>query len=346
MSVTVTEDALRVVRLALYQLRQDVGVPESAEAAATDTSLTWAKCRDCLDVAFAETLDAHNWTWKRGAAETESVLDRTDGWPADARNALVYCLARELAVPVAGRVEDMKNCDALYQGKLRDARVHDLEEEVAAVTDPDCREVLAAVCPTVLSSATALPMDLISVTRRIDATKAHARAEVIAAHNWSAFREQARTEPCSCDPDDPNYPFSAPLPPKCVRPLECYDASGRRADWKIVGGRVRSVRPVSLVAYVRDEERLDRWPPLVRRAYVSLVAADVAATVAGSSAEAQRLREAYERDLGTAVLADSRATGSRRETQGRNFYAEAMLRGCAPVGFGGCGVPPSAGGRW
>lgn len=295
MSVTITEDALRVVRLALYQLRQDIGVPESAEAAATDSTLTWTKCRDCLDVAFAETLDAHNWTWKRGAADTESVLDRTDGWPADTRNALVYCLARELAVPVAGRVEDMKNCDALYQSKLRDARVHDLEEEVAAVTDPDCREVLAAVCPTVLSSATSLPMDLISVTRRIDATKAHARAEVIAAHNWSALREQMRTESCSCDPDDPNYPFSAPLPPKCVR-----------------------------------------------RAYVSLVAADVAATVAGSSAEAQRLREAYERDLGTAVLADSRATGSRREPQGRNFYAEAMLRGTAPAGF----VPAPFGGRW
>ena len=43
--------------------------------------------------------------------------------------------------------------------------------------------------------------------------------------------------------------------------------------------------------------------------------------------EADRLRKIYERDLGSAKLADSRSTGSRAEVRGRNYYADAMAGG-------------------
>ena len=325
----IDDETLRVARLALYQLRQDVGVPETPEAAESDTSLTWAKCRDALDVAAAEVLDAHNWTWKRGEAAAASAASPA-AWPSDAKNALVFCLARELAVPIAGRVEDMKNMNALYAEKLRLARLHDLERETQAVSDPDLKEVLAVVCPTLTSASDALPMDLAAVTRRVEACRARARAAILAAHNWSFAREEFPVCACHAPTHDANYPFSCDLPPKCARPLACYAADGSRCDWKLIGRTIRATSPVAVVLSLRNEERLDRWPPLCRAAYVARLAADVAATVAGSSAEARRLDDAAERALETARLADSRGSGTRREPRGRNFYADAMRGGSAP----------------
>lgn len=325
-TVAITEATLRVVRLALYQLRQDVGVPETPQDAADDATLTWSKCRDAASLAFDEVLDAHNWTWKRGASETASVLDRPDAWPADALNALVYCLARELAVPVAGRVEDMRNCHQLYQQKLAAARLHDLEKEVAAVEDLDVREVLAAVFPTLLSGQANLPADLLSVTRRIEANAAHARAAVLASHNWSFARAEEHTACPFMRRDDALHPFACTVPARCARVLAVYTACGTDADWKIEGREIVSDAPVAAVAFIRDEDRLDRWPPLVRAAYCARLAADIAAAVAGSAAEAERLRAEAERRLADAKLADSRASGSRREVYGNNFYAD-MMRG-------------------
>lgn len=324
---TTTEETLRIVRLALYQLRQDVGVPETVQAAADDTSVAWTKYRDAFEVAFHEVLDAHNWTWRRGASDADHIDTEPDKWPADAKNALVYCLAAELAVPVAGRVEDMKNCRAIYGQKVHDARVHDLDAELAAVEDPDAKEVLSLVCPAITTGGGALPMDLLAVTRRIDACRDSARDEVLAAHNWSFARAEWPVASCGCAAGDGPYRFSTPAPPKCTRLLACYGHGGRRADWKLVGQTVRSVEPLESVVYLRSEERIEKWPPLVRSAYISLVAADVAATVAGSSAEAGRLRQVYERALDTAKLADSRSTGSRAEPRGGNYYADAMRGG-------------------
>ena len=325
---TTTLDTLSIVRRALYQLRQDVGVPDTVEDADADTSAAWAKVRDLFDVSFYEVLSAHNWTWKRGDyAASQNIDTKPDNWPADAKNALVYCLAAELAVPVAGRVEDMKNCRAIYSQKLHDARVYDLDRELAAVSDADTREVLSLVCPTITTGGGALPMDLLAVTRRIDANKDRARDEVLAAHNWSFARMEWPVMSCGCDPGDGLYRFTTPAPPRCARLLECYGHGGERADWKLVGQTIRSVEPIESVIYLRNEERIEKWPPLVRSAYISLIASDIAATVAGSSAEANRLRQIYERNLDSAKLADSRSTGSRAEPRGRNFYADAMRGG-------------------
>ena len=338
MTTTTTLETLRIARLAMYQLRQDVGIPESVADAANDASALWTKCKDCFDVAFTEVLDAHNWTWKRGVEIPTrtvqddppippTVLEAPDDWPADAKNVLVYCLAAELAVPVAGRVEDMKNCRAIYGQKLHDARVHDLDLELAAVTDPDTKEVLSLVCPTITTGGAALPMDLLAATRRIDANRDRARDEVLAAHNWSFARMEWPVQSCGCDPEGGLYAFTTSAPPRCARLLECYGQCGRRADWKLVGRTIVSVEPIESVIYLRQVDDTSKWPPLVRSAYVSLIAADVAAMVAGSSAEADRLRQVAERNLESAKLADSRSTGSRAEPRGRNFYADAMRGG-------------------
>lgn len=334
MTTTTTLETLKIVRLALFQLRQDVGVPESVEDAATDQSVTWVKCRECFDIAFGEVFSAHNWTWKRNATEGDAVESKPDNWGEDAKNALIYCVARELAVPIAGRTEDMKNLHSLYQEKLRVARIHDLEFEIASIKDPDVKEVLSQVCPTVMSTDSSLPMDLLTILRRIESVSASAKAEILAAHNWSFARDIIPVTSVFCDDRDPIYHYFVSLPAKCSRVLECYDRNGNGADWKIVGTEVRSIEPITAICYIRDDERTDKWNPLVRTAYISLIASDIALTVARSSAEAQRQRELYERNLQSAKLADSRSTGSRKEVYGENFYAKAMrgghnsIRGC------------------
>ena len=329
MATTTTLETLRLTRLALYQLRQDIGVPETVAAAAADTSTLWTKCKELFDVAFYEVLSAHNWTWKRSAAASDLIDTTPDNWPEDAKNALIYSIARELAVPVAGRVEDMKNCHSLYQEKLRVARIHDLEGEIAAISDTDQKEVFAAVCPSMMSGDNSLPMDLLTISRRIEANAAHARAEILLAHNWSFAREELAVGSCSCDATESGYPFHTELPQNCARVLECYTHGGDPADWKLVGTVLRSTEPISSVIFLRDETRLNRWPPLLRDAYCALLAADISATVSGSSTEANRLREIYERKLANAKLYDSRSSGAKREVYGRNHYADAM-RGRIP----------------
>ena len=64
---------------------------------------------------------------------------------------------------------------AIDDETLRLARLHDLERETQAVSDPDMKEVLAVVCPTLTSASDALPMDLDAVTRSVEACRARVR---------------------------------------------------------------------------------------------------------------------------------------------------------------------------
>ena len=65
---------------------------------------------------------------------------------------------------------------AIDDETLRLARLHDLERETQAVSDPGMKEVLAVVCPTLTSASDALPMDLDAVTRRVEAKAAPSSA--------------------------------------------------------------------------------------------------------------------------------------------------------------------------
>ena len=59
---------------------------------------------------------------------TEDVEDLAR-WHPLVRRAFVYCLARDLAIPVTGRQSDLKNMEALYQDKLKQAVLADAREE-------------------------------------------------------------------------------------------------------------------------------------------------------------------------------------------------------------------------
>ena len=177
--MTINASNISVCQEALYLLRQDVDLP-TVETAASDTSLEWRKCQMAFATAIAEVWNAHDWV--RSCA-TATATDATN-WSDTMRTALVYCVARELAIPLAGRVEDLKNWDGLYRDKLMQARVAALQTELDAVSDTLHKPVLRLLLPNFGPGDQDLPRSIKSYTDRIDAEKEAARSEVWNAHDW------------------------------------------------------------------------------------------------------------------------------------------------------------------
>lgn len=174
----ITQAMLDVCEEALYHLRQDVSLPSLADAP-TDTSMEWVKCRKAFGYAAVEVLSAHDWRFARGV---QSVQDKVDGWPENIRKVLVYCLARELAVQVAGRTEDLKNWHQLYNRFLFDAKLKDLEEDKSS--DQVAKEVVATLRGYFSEESKDIPRSMVSIYERVDAVKESAFREVLASHEW------------------------------------------------------------------------------------------------------------------------------------------------------------------
>ena len=175
----ITQTMLDVCEEALYHLRQDISLPTLAEAPAA-TGMEWVKCRKAFDYAATEVLSAHDW---RFARNTPSVQDKVDDWPQNVRKVLVYCLARELAVQIAGRTEDLKNLHQLYNRFLFDAKLKDLEEDRS--DDAVCKEVVATLRGYFSDESKDIPRSMVSLYERIGAVRQSSFEEVRAAHGWN-----------------------------------------------------------------------------------------------------------------------------------------------------------------
>lgn len=68
---------------------------------------------------------------EKAVSRIEIVEDVKDvgRWPVLVRRALVYALARDLAIPVTGRNADLQNMNALYLDKLKQAALHDARQD-------------------------------------------------------------------------------------------------------------------------------------------------------------------------------------------------------------------------
>ena len=165
-----------VCQEALYLLRQDLELPTPATAD-TDTSLEWSKCRLAYEAARQEVLGAHDWVFARESGAGANLTK----WPGNIKGVLVYCLARELAIPIAGRIADMQNLDALYRDKLRKAIIKDLEEET--ISDETAREVFAGI-RAYYGEDTRLPISIAKLVEKVAAVEDSALAEILSAHVW------------------------------------------------------------------------------------------------------------------------------------------------------------------
>lgn len=157
-------------------LRQDV----------VSSSIT-AKCDNLWGVAWEAVATSHKWSTTMG---TVSDTPPTD---ASLRTLLVYSLAREAAIPVTGRQEDLKTCAALYEERLRRAIVKDLNAEIAALsgdTKTIASEVIKYVCE---GDNETLPYSLASITDKFATAKQLSELEVKNAHNWKTTFSQSAT---------------------------------------------------------------------------------------------------------------------------------------------------------
>lgn len=171
-----TQDAIDVVKEALFFLRQDVELP-TPETAESETSLEWNKATLAYKSAMKEIISAHDWTFMRSGDK-----ENLSKWPGDLRGALVSLVARELALPLAGRRGDLELADAVYRDRLHRAMIHDLEDEVAG--DETAAEVLATI-RQYYGDDSKLPRSILSLAKRIEAIEDSCYDELMAAHAWS-----------------------------------------------------------------------------------------------------------------------------------------------------------------
>ena len=165
-------DVQTICHEAFYILRQDAEVL-TEENWSVGKPIEVAKCKLAVETAVYEVLDAFNWS-------DDLTVNNISSWPRTVRNAVVYCLARELAVPVAGRIEDMKNLDALYRDKLMQAMLRELNNALSSNGDP----VLAEMLMNFRSDDPGLVKTFAIYTRRASVVKETAATEINAAHDW------------------------------------------------------------------------------------------------------------------------------------------------------------------
>ncbi len=326
-----TEGNIAACQQALYLLRQDVGLP-TVETADEDASLEWGKCRIAFDAAIAETWNAHDWldSWGVDAtsAEAQTLAEDCGGWPEDARSALAYGVAKELAIPLAGRMEDLKTWTSLWQDKLEKARVSTLEAERRAVTDLIGRELLAQLMPRFTSGN--LPRSVKTILVRADALKEQVRTTVLTAQAWNFARAEEPIPGCGLPHGAGDYRYASELPTFCARLLAVYDECGRIDEWKVMGRTVVAMRPVRSAVFVRDDRKPEKWPPLVRKCYVLRLAAEVAQTEIPDLQ--QVLERRYAQALADAKVTDARENFAPSEIEGRNHYVDAMQGRVPPPG--------------
>lgn len=321
--MNITEGNIAVCQQALYLLRQDVGLP-SVDGADSDDSLEWRKCRIAFDAALAETWNAHDWldSWgvKATDADAATLPLECDKWPEDAKSALAYGVAKELAIPLAGRMDDLKTWTSLWQDKLEKARVSALEAERKSVADPIHVDLLAQMMPRFSSGN--LPRSVKTILDRADALKDEARTAVLTAQAWNFARAEEPTPGCPLPHGAGDYRFASSLPPFCARLLAVYSDDGRIDEWKVMGRTVVATRPVRSAAFVRDDRRPEKWPPLVRRCFVLRLAASVAQTEIPDLQPT--LEQRYAQALSDAKVTDARENFAPSEIAGRNHYVDAM----------------------
>ena len=314
----ITQAMLDVCEEALYHLRQDVTLPTLADAP-TDTGMEWVKCRKAFDYAASEVLSAHDWRFARNSA---TVQGKVDDWPQNIRKVLVYCLARELAVQIAGRTEDLKNLHQLYNRFVAEARVKDLEEDVTA--DAFVREVMALVRPHYTIQSEDLPRSMVRFHERVAVARDLARTEVLSAHPWG-FATDEDLGGSGEIAGGGEYRHRTAVPHDALTVVAVLGRHGEPCNWIRVGEEIRATEPVRAIRYVRDEEDFEKWDPKVYRILVLKVASDVAKTVGGNAEEHSTLERMYRTALEEAKVRDTRQSNpGPAAVWGGNYYVDRM----------------------
>ena len=281
------------------------------------------------EAARAEVWNAHDWVRAYATATSAGV-----NWNAGMSDALVYLLASKLAMPTARKEGEPQGYDQLYRDKLAQARVAALEAERKAVTNQTHNDILALLVPHFDPADGHLPRSIKVLTDRADALADSARYAVLSDHDWNFARAEELVPSCEVPHGCGPYPFASEIPPCCAHLEAVFSHGGRLDDWKVFEGRIIvALFPVVSIVFTRDDRKPEKWPPLVRRAFLFRLAADVSQT------EVPKLFNAMEAKAAEALVEararDARESNTPRDAWGRNYHVDAM-RGIRPGGH----LPP------
>ena len=166
---------------------------------------------------------------------------------------------------------------------------------------------------------------------RIVELKDRARAEVLQERDWNFARRSmdvvADEDRTYCEAFGPSV-YSAALPRDC---LKIHSVEGRdgqslaREGWWIEDGflRCRGCEPVG-ITYTADMKNVERWDPVTREAYYTLLMCKVAKSTPEINVRVQLLNGEYAELIRKAALKDAKETQPGRVCWGPNDYADAI----------------------
>lgn len=189
-TITTNNGGLDVCREALVLLRQDRELPVSGGELDASSDVVAKKVDRVYDSTRALVIGAHGWDGltldEQGDAEDITL------WPRQIRAAFVALLARELAIPVTGRQEDLKAMHELYTMKLGEAIRKDFEEAVGKEAEKLPLAVYA-VCKGYLKENEPPPWGWGAFKKRVENAAVAAKVELEGAHGWHCpFKEDPK----------------------------------------------------------------------------------------------------------------------------------------------------------
>lgn len=313
----------KICDAALALLRQDIGY-------ATSMSIQ-AKCDNVWALAEDTVRSAHVWSkWKKAA-------DVEDGIPVQPmlRQLLVYSMARELAIPVTGRQEDLKTIDALYQQKLEVAVAKDLEDEMIALRaedDEDSRfaaEVLDILRQyhSTADGKRAKPQSrgIAQMVDHINSIKPRIRVDVLMTHDWSFATEEQRVHSRRLD----DGRWSTQIPGDALKVIKCYSDRCEKAESFIRNGEdIVTYAPLERIVFLYDDGTTKYWTHTARRAYLYRVVQAVALAspeLVSNPARMQEIDRVTNEAVQTARTTDARQTHLGTSAYGRNYLYDVAV---------------------
>lgn len=190
-TITETNGGLAVCREALVLLRQDRELPVSSGELDASSDVVAKKVDRVYDSTRTLVIGAHGWDGLT-LDEHGDNTDIANSWPKQIRAAFVALLARELAIPVTGRQEDLKAMHELYTMKLGEAIRKDFEEAVGKETEKLPLAVYA-VCKGYLKENEPPPWGWGAFKKRVENAAVAAKVEIDGAHGWHCpFKEDPK----------------------------------------------------------------------------------------------------------------------------------------------------------
>lgn len=160
-----------------------------------------------------------------------------------------------------------------------------------------------------------------AVARKCRAVYEPARLEVLIGHDWNFARREVAV---GWAPSGRPHEVRFAMPSGAAKLVRVNGEDGGEAlHWRVAEDSVFADGRPTTVEFTEDVEDLERWHPLVRRAFVYCLARDLAIPVTGRQNDLKSMEALYQDKLKLAVLADARE--EQPDPWEEAYYPKAMV---------------------